>query len=346
MSPYGTVTTLLTLLALAALFSLRLLGLYSHQALAAVLFLGLVWAVASRGWLWWKGRLDPGLLRGFTGPDRRPQLVQAVGRASFWAMVAAACLAVFPRSAETTALVVAVVGVALARIAASFLVARRTNPGPTLVMAAGALVLAFDLGRAVWGGVSVDRGASVVEIALPFEGEWLVAQGGQSPLQNHHLAAYNQHFAVDFVRLDEGRIFTGETGNASVHSWEQPLVAPAEGTVVVARDGMDDSEGANFVSDPRDAAGNVIVIELDTGGFVVLAHLRRGTLRVSEGDRVRTGDPLARVGNSGNTTLPHLHLQVQTHRDLWDPDNRSVPFAFEPDGRVLVRNDRVGTPGR
>ena len=40
--------------------------------------------------------------------------------------------------------------------------------------------------------------------------------------------------------------------------------------------------------------------------------------------------------------MPHLHLQVQTHVDLWDPDNRSVPFAFEPDGRVMARNDRAG----
>lgn len=39
---------------------------------------------------------------------------------------------------------------------------------------------------------------------------------------------------------------------------------------------------------------------------------------------------------------PHLHLQVQTHVDLWSPDNRSVPFAFETAGHVLARNDRVG----
>ncbi len=346
MSPSNIVTTLLTLLALLALFSLRLLGLYSHQALAAVLLLGLAWAVANRGWLAWKGRLQLVLPRGFGRSDRRPEFVQAVGRASFWAMAAAACLAVFPRSAETTTLVAAVVGVSLARIAASFLVPQRTNAGPTFVMAVGALVLAFDLGRAVRGGSPVDGPASVVEIGPPFEGEWLVVQGGRSPLQNHHLAAYNQHFALDLVRLDDGRIFTEGEGNASVYSWEQPLVSPSDGTVVVARDEIDDSEGANFVSDPGDAAGNAIVIELDTGGFVVLAHLRRGTVRVSVGDRVRKGDPLARVGNSGNTTMPHLHLQVQTHPDLWDPDNRSVPFAFEPHGRVLARNDRVGVPGR
>ncbi len=88
-------------------------------------------------------------------------------------------------------------------------------------------------------------------------------------------------------------------------------------------------------------AGNQIVIELVNGLFVLLAHLQHGSVRVREGDLVRVGDELARIGNSGNTTLPHLHLQVQTHVDIWDPDNRSVPFAFDTDGRVPIRNDRI-----
>ena len=344
---YAIVTTLLTLLGLGALFSLRLVGLYSHQALALVLLLGSVWAIASRIWLVRKGRLHPGLLRGLRGlrgRENRPHFLQAVGRASFWTAAAVACSAVFPRSAELTTLLGVVIGVGLLRVAASFLVPRRTNAGPTLVMAAGALVLAFDLGRAFVGGP-----AAAVEIAPPFEGEWLVLQGGNSPLQSHHLAAYNQRFALDLVRLEGGRIFTDDPGdaNATVHSWEQPLMSPADGTVIVARDDLEDANGANFVTELADAAGNVIVIELDTG---LLRRLWRisgtGTLRVGEGDRVRQGDPLALAGNSGNTTMPHLHLQVQTHPDLWDPENRSVPFAFGPGGRVLARNDRVGAPGR
>lgn len=333
---YAVVTTLLTLLALAGLLSLRFLGLYSHQALAVVVLLGFGWAVASRAWLGWKGRLNPGLLRGLRGRDSRPQLLQATGRASFWVACSTACLAVFPRSAEMTPLIVALAAICVLRIAASFITSQRTNPGPTLVMVAGALVLAFDLGRAFVGIPS-----AVVQIAPPFEGEWLVLQGGRSPLQSHHLSAYNQRFALDLVRLEDGRIFSAETGNAAVHSWEQQLLSPADGRVVVARDDMEDAEGANFVTDPADVAGNVVVIELDAGLFVVLAHLRHGTLRVADGDRVRTGDPLALVGNSGNTTMPHLHLQVQTHPDLWHPDNRSVPFAFDPAGHILARNDRV-----
>ena len=340
-SAYAIVTTLLTFLGLAGLLSLRLVGYYSHQALGVVLLLGFGWAVASRIWLTWKGRLHPGLLRGFRGHDHRPRFLQALGRGTFWAVTAAACLAVIPRSVEMMPVVAGVIGVSVVRVAASFLVSNRTNAGPTLVLVAGTLVLALDLGRAMLAGRSSRGPAAVVQFAPPFEGEWLVLQGGQSPLQNHHLAAYNQRFALDLVRLDDGRIFTDEMGNAAVHSWEQPLVSPVDGAVVVARDRMEDSEGANFVTDPADAAGNVIVIELDTGLFVVLAHLRHGSLRISEGDPVGKGDPLALVGNSGNTTMPHLHLQVQTHRDLWDPANRSVPFAFSADGRVLARNDRV-----
>ena len=339
LSAYAILTTLLTLLGVVGLLSLRLVGLYSHQALAVVLLLGCGWAVVSRVWLAWKGRLHLGPLRGFRARDGRSQLFQAVGRAAFWAAASAACLAVFPRSAEMTPLIGALAGVCVLRIAASFLTSHRTNPGPTLVMVTGALVLTLDLGRAFIG-----NSAAIVRIAPPFTGEWLVLQGGRSPLQNHHLSAYNQRFAIDLVRLEIGRIFGEGIGNAAVNGWEQPLRSPADGRVVVARDNIDDAEGANFVTDVADAAGNVIVIELDTGLFVVLAHLRHGTLQVSEGDRVRKGDPLALVGNSGNTTMPHLHLQVQTHRDLWDPDNRSVPFALDTAGHVLSRNDRVGAP--
>ena len=336
------VATLFTGLGLAGLFALRFVGEYNHYTLANVLLLGLGWAVVSRVWWMWKGRLHRGLLIGLRERENRAPFLQAIGRASFWAAASMACLAVFPRSAEMTPFIVFFAAVSALRVAASFLVSVRTHAGPTVVMAAGAAILLVDLGRAFVGGPD-----PVVRIAPPFAGEWLVVQGGRSPLQNHHLAAYNQHYALDLVRLQEGRVVADWSGrNASVFGWEQPLLSPADGVVVHARDDMEDAEGSNDVGAAEDVAGNVVVIELESGHFAVLAHLRQGTLRVGVGERVREGDPLALVGNSGNTSMPHLHLQVQTHSDSWDPDNRSVPFGFEPDGRVLRRNDRVGAPAR
>ena len=132
---YAVVTTLLTMLSLGGLLSLRFVGYYSHQALAVVLLLGFGWAVVSRLWLAWKGHLYPRLPRGFLQRESWPHFIQAVGRASFWAAAAVACLAVFPNSAEMTPIIAVLAGVSVLRIAASFLVSRRTNAGPTLVMA-------------------------------------------------------------------------------------------------------------------------------------------------------------------------------------------------------------------
>ena len=331
---YAIVTTLLTLGALAFLYDT-----HDDLALVVALVLGCGWAVVSRGWLVWKGRLHPGLLRGLGERENRAHLLEAIGRASFWAVLAFLCVVVIPRSGETAPVLAGLIGAGLLRVAACFLVPRRTNGGPTVVLAGGALLLLFEVGRVLLGGSD-----PAVRIAPPVEGEWLVVQGGGSRRQNDHLFGYNQHFALDVVRLEGGWMESGGTGNAASYTWEQPLRSPGNGTVVAVRGDMEDSEGANRVATNADAAGNFVVIELEGGLFVLLAHLRQGTLRVSEGDRVREGDRLGLVGNSGNTTMPHLHLQVQTHPDLWDEDNRSVPFAFGPDGHVLARNDRIGAP--
>lgn len=335
---YRIVIAALTIIVLASLLALRFVGLYSHQVLALFLGIGLMWAILGPGGVAWKARFRTALRRTLRLNRNRPELLNAACRAGCWAITTAACLWVFPRSAEFLPYMAVLGGIGVLRIAACFVTPRQANTVASLAMAiAGAAMLA-DLGRTLF------RGSAAVQIAPPFRGEWLVLQGGASPLQNHHLSAYNQHFAIDLVHLENGYVFdaSGEVaGNAATYGWEQPLLSPADGRVVFTRDDMEDADGVGTVGTPADAAGNVIVIELDNGLFVVLAHLRQGSLLVENGDSVRTGDMLARVGNSGNTTMPHLHLQIQTHADLWDPDNRSVPFAFGTDGRVPVRNDRV-----
>ena len=328
----------LTIVVLASLLALRFVGLYSHQVLALILAIGLLWAFLGLGGIAWKGRLRTELRRALRFTRDRNDLLNAACRAGFWGVTTAACLWVFPRSAEFLPYMAVLGGIGVLRIAACFVTPRQSNTVASLAMAIAGAVMLADLGR------TLVRGSAAVQIAPPFRGEWLVLQGGASPLQNHHLSVYNQHFAIDLVRLENGSIFDVAVeagGNAAAYGWEQPLVSPADGRVVFTRDGMEDARGVGTVSTAADAAGNVIVIELDNGLFVVLAHLRQGSLQVENGDSVRTGDMLARVGNSGNTTMPHLHLQVQTHADLWDSDNRSVPFAFGTDGRVPVRNDLI-----
>lgn len=325
--------TLVTLLAVVALGALRLVGLYSHQAFAAVLGLGLVWAVLSRAVGAWRGTLDRRALW-----DPRPAMrLQVLGRGGFWLMLTLAAVMIFPRGAEMTPLIAVLSVVGLLRVGLSLLASRTPRPGPSVVMLAGALMLAVDLGRVYLPGPP-----AALVIQPPFTGDWVVMQGGPSPMVSHHLAAYNQVYALDLLRLDEGRLFDeGATGNPMSQSWEAPLYAPVAGTVRVARGDLADSEGMQLVNDLALAAGNCVVIQSDDGPFVVLAHLRAGSVLVAEGQRVAAGEPIGKVGNSGNTTLPHLHMQVQTHADLFAPDNRSLPFAFADQGGALRRNDRV-----
>ena len=150
-----------------------------------------------------------------------------------------------------------------------------------------------------------------VTIAAPFEGEWFVPSGGRSTLISHHWTPLaDQRYAVDFVIERDGHTHDGEPNSlASYYCWDQPILAPADGTVVAAEDGNPDFPIGD--SAPDNAAGNVVVIDIGENHFVQLAHLRQGSVAVTVGQLVSTGDVLGRCGNSGNSLEPHLHLQVQ-----------------------------------
>jgi len=74
-------------------------------------------------------------------------------------------------------------------------------------------------------------------------------------------------------------------------------------------------------------AGNHVILELaDHGGYVVLAHLRAGSIRVGKGESVAAGRELAACGNSGNSAQPHLHIQVMDSTDPFTA--RGLPMSF------------------
>lgn len=93
----------------------------------------------------------------------------------------------------------------------------------------------------------------------------------------------------------------------------------------------------------RRIVGNHVILDLGDGTYAAYAHVQRGSLRVKAGETVRAGQVLGRVGNSGNTTEPHLHFQLMDGPDL---DNaRGVPFTWRGVG-VPANNETftVGEP--
>jgi murein DD-endopeptidase MepM/ murein hydrolase activator NlpD len=88
------------------------------------------------------------------------------------------------------------------------------------------------------------------------------------------------------------------------------VLAPADGTVTYVLDGRPDQQTGSV--DERYPSGNQLVIDIGGGHHLMMGHLREGSIKVNVGERVREGQQIARVGNSGNTSAPHIHIQAQT----------------------------------
>lgn len=208
-----------------------------------------------------------------------------------------------------------------------------------LVFAAGSLFMAFQIVCIHWPA----RKAEGVVLSAPFRGGWLVVQGGRSGLINHHHGLTSQRHALDLGRLENGQERSGhEMKKESYFSWGETLLAPADGTIARAVDGFRDN--AIGETDDQHLAGNYLSIDMGNGRFVVMAHLQNGSLLVSPGDRVRAGQPIARCGNSGNTSHPHLHLQVQNQPEILAPDAETYPILFRDVTCLRRRHPRKDAP--
>ncbi|NUP81927.1 MAG: M23 family metallopeptidase [Nonomuraea sp.] len=139
-----------------------------------------------------------------------------------------------------------------------------------------------------------------------------------------------QRFAIDWYRVGrQGQTWEGDpTQLTSYLSYRQPVVAAAGGRVVEVQDGIADNPPPVTPPVPpiENTVGNHVTLEVAPGRYLLYAHLTPGSLTVREGERVRPGQVLGLIGNSGNSTTPHLHFQVMTTAEFFPTD--SPPFTF------------------
>jgi murein DD-endopeptidase MepM/ murein hydrolase activator NlpD len=105
------------------------------------------------------------------------------------------------------------------------------------------------------------------------------------------------------------------------------VLAPAAGTVTFVLDGRPDLPIGS--TDSRCQSGNNIVIDIGGGRYLLMGHLSPGSIQVKVGDQVKLGQPIAKVGNSGNTSEPHLHIQAQSlGTGIGDIATTDIPAAI------------------
>lgn len=185
----------------------------------------------------------------------------------------------------------------------------------------------------------ITRKVSTIEIMSPVRGRWRALSSPATKVPSHGTHEYGQTWALDIVAVPPGTVavpFGGLRGSLppeSFPSFGQPVFAGGNGTVMLSRDGAPDHRSRNSwlllplfvvesalrgIGGERFVFGNLLVISLDHGGYQALAHLQNGSIGPAVGNRVTTGEHVARCGNSGNSTEPHLHVQLM---------NRPTPTA-------------------
>ncbi|MEN6304235.1 MAG: M23 family metallopeptidase [Armatimonadia bacterium] len=153
-------------------------------------------------------------------------------------------------------------------------------------------------------------------LKFPLQGRWVASNARET---QHGLGVA---FAYEFTTLRDQPLHDARPARPlklkDFTAWGAPLYAPASGKVLDCRDDRPDCDptpgraslAGRKLKDPSELVGNYLVLQAPHGRYVLLAHLKPGSLKVAKGDAVTKGQLLAAVGNSGNTSGPHLHLEV------------------------------------
>jgi murein DD-endopeptidase MepM/ murein hydrolase activator NlpD len=186
---------------------------------------------------------------------------------------------------------------------------------------------------------------------LPFDGVWYVS--AEHGFLDPHKRFLAESYAYDFLQIGpNGKSFQRDgRSNVDYFAYGKRVLASKDGTVVTVRGDMAENipaESTNVAT----PGGNMVIIDHGNNQFGYYAHLKPFSVTVKPGARVRAGDPLGEVGNSGDSREPHLHFHVMNNADPAQGDGvpvvfsswKALSYSRAPDARqegVLPRGEFV-----
>lgn len=180
------------------------------------------------------------------------------------------------------------------------------------------------------------------KLILPFRGTWMVSNGGRTVETNNHMkfadgdGPKNQLYAYDFRR--------GHTGSGEkledYDVFGEDVLVPGDGVVIQIIDGAID-----VLPGERDrgvGVGNMVIIDHQNGEYSLLCHFKHNSVQVKVGDHVKKGDLLGLCGNTGNTSEPHIHFNLQDGPRMHTA--KALPAQFDRitvDGEVKMKYEPI-----
>lgn len=208
----------------------------------------------------------------------------------------------------------------------------------------------------VWKMSKRRKAHKPIIVEFPLRGEWLSPNTPGTKIPSHGTNKLGTRYAYDFLQVDWKRkglpayrvslpqyLLLGVPLN-EYYCWGQEVYAPCDGIVVQAKDGYKERKRTNLLADMsyaykiahyfnpkkddiQSVAGNYIIMKCGDQVYAALVHLQTESIQVSVGQSVKKGEVIGRVGNSGNSYMPHLHFQLMDSCDMSTANG--LPCAFE-----------------
>jgi peptidase M23-like protein len=177
----------------------------------------------------------------------------------------------------------------------------------------------------------------VLTLRPPFRGGTWLAGDGAANTTNHRRSIFAidghlyspERFAIDWLKVGPNgdSRHDGSSRNDNWWGWGEAVLAVADGEITEVVDDYPDNTPRVLPPVTLDnIGGNHVILKIAPNRYVTYAHLQHGSIKVHLHDRVHTGDPLALLGNSGNSTGAHLHMQVTDRNSVLQSEG--VPFEF------------------
>lgn len=193
-------------------------------------------------------------------------------------------------------------------------------------------------------------------VEFPLRGEWLSPNTPGTKIPSHGTNQLGTRYAYDFIQVDWSRVgkpayrvspiqyLLSGVPLSEYYCWGQEVYSPCDGIVIAAEDGYIENKKTNLLLDMSNAyknahyfdpakddvqsiAGNYIIIQYSENVYAAICHLQAGSIQVSVGENIKTGNIVGRVGHSGNSFAPHLHFQLMDSNDIATANG--IPCAFK-----------------
>jgi len=196
----------------------------------------------------------------------------------------------------------------------------------------------------------------VLAIESPIHSVYMTPNTPGSKIPSHGTSKYGEMYAIDFVVLDKSTL-SRKPYKSSVmryllkglpltdfYGWGEKIHAPIDGEVVKVVNDVEERDPVNIFKDVSNTSkvtrgfikkainfkgitGNCVIIQYAEKGYCLLAHLKKGSIRVKEGQKIERNEILGELGHSGNSTMPHLHMQFMDSLDF--EEAKGIPFLIK-----------------